>query len=259
LKTKNSIPDLQTPMLWEAIRTKDLTTAWKVLLGGTNPNVREETHGFTPLHVVCLDGNVALAMLLFTKDADVNARDNSGQTPMHKACMCGHMQIVTFLLKAKANSEILDNSNRSPEELAIQHGHLPIFRLLVGIKTGDNRSSLLTEVSTTTAKAMRKEQEKRERNRKKLKQKEQKLTELDEEIQEKMVNLTENKNQLMAIPEQQQSKKEKQNLVQISGKLAKLQLQIEKNAEKIRTIRGSNFEEHPTDKGQAWIDYVKQE
>jgi len=256
----SSTPDLHSTELWEAIRTKDLTNSWRILLAGTNPNVRDSSTGFTPLHAVCLDGNVALAMLLFTKGADVNAKDSSGQTPLHKACVCGHLQIVTFLIKANANAEILDNMNRSAEELAFQHGHLPIFRLLVGIKGGgEKRVSVISAVSHDSAKAMKKEQEKRERERKKLEYKEKKLIEEESELQEKINGLTDEKERLEAITEVQRTKKEKQALVQITAKLQKLQLKCDENTDKIKVVRSSTFENHPSDKGQAWIDFVKEE
>jgi len=245
--------------LWEAVRHSDMSQAWKLLLGGANPNAIDETNGFTPLIYVCADGNIALAMLLFTRGADINARDNIGQTSLHKAAMNDHMRIVTFLLKANAKLDILDKMNRSAEGLAFQHGHLPIFRLLVGVKGGavEKRSSLISTASDVSAKIMKKEEAKRDREQKKLDQKESTLLQKENELKEKIEALSEQKEMLQAIPEAQRSKKDIQNLIQVTNRLNKLQLKSEENVNKIRLVRSTSFDNHPADKGQAWIEFVK--
>jgi len=259
----SSSPDLHTSELWESIRTKELNTAWQLLHQGTNPNVRDQSTGMTPLIWACLEGNVALVMLLFTKGASVDAQDHLGQTALHKAVSQGHLQITTFLLKAKASTEIQDNQNRTAEQLAFETHHLECFRLLVGVKGGaEKRSSLLSSVSHANAKASKKEQEKKEKQRKVLEKKEKKLQEKGLEIQDKIADLNYERERLQAIPDDQISKKEKKAMLQLFNKLTKLQTENEKYTGKLRTIRlgvisETNQDSDNNDKGQHWIDLVQ--
>jgi len=254
----SSLPDLFTHELFEAVNSRSVHTIYTVLRKNPNVNARQESNGYTVLHVAALNGDVAAVMLLQSRNADVNARDNSGQTPLHKACLCGHLQIVTFLLKAGANTDIMDHSNRTAEEVAFQQNHLVIFRLLVGVKGGsDKRASLLSSVSETSAKAVRKEEEKRTQKQKKLEQKEKELLAKDDEIREQLENLFNLKEQLETIPETQRSKKDIQSLTQVTKNLKKLEVKGTQTTDKLRSIRADSFAFQGTDKGQHWIDLVQ--
>ena len=60
------------------------------------------------LPAACRDGDLELARLLLSADADVNARDKSGETPLHRAAEEGRTDVVRLLPEAGADSEVAD-------------------------------------------------------------------------------------------------------------------------------------------------------
>ena len=101
--------EVQTHRLWTILNSH--RSAWQLLSGeytldvnSTNP----ANDGETPMHFAAEHADVALAMVLYTKGADVNAIDQQGQSPLHKAARTGNYQLVSFLIKAGADASTQD-------------------------------------------------------------------------------------------------------------------------------------------------------
>ncbi len=60
-------------------------TVIALLEARAEPNTREESRGFTPLHYAALWGNTEAIEALVTAGAAIEARDSIGETPLHKA------------------------------------------------------------------------------------------------------------------------------------------------------------------------------
>jgi len=247
--------DVNSKLFWEAIHKKDMTITWGLLLeGGINPNVRDTdgNDGLTPLHAASQDGDVALAMLLVSKGADFNLRDNMGQTPLHKGAMCGHLQIVTLLVKAGAKTDILDKMDRTAEELAFQHNNMQIFRFLISLredgikemnKPGEKikekqvakREGLIRSITSVSKKQVVQEDQRQRREREKEQRRQA-------EIQDKIEILLIEKERLQSIPEKLQSKRDKLGLTQVLNKLEKLNTQSEKSVRRLNEDGKGNVE-----------------
>ena len=68
--------------------------------------------GDTPLHVVCVWGDVEPVKVLIDAGADVNARGDRGQTPLFRAVMGKNVEVVRLLLRSGADKSILDDDGR---------------------------------------------------------------------------------------------------------------------------------------------------
>ncbi|CAO3570749.1 unnamed protein product [Mortierella alpina] len=76
-----------------------------------------DSRGYTPLHMVCLRGNLEMArMLQACTPTDLQSAID-GSTPLHLACQSGSMDVVEFLLDAGANPELRDWANESPADM----------------------------------------------------------------------------------------------------------------------------------------------
>ena len=89
-----------------------------------NPNAREGSYGWTPLHPAARAGHLEVVKLLLQAKADVNAADRAGETPLHKALVAGlfvkvtdqQMEIIRLLL---ANGAAVNATDK--------HGHTPLY------------------------------------------------------------------------------------------------------------------------------------
>ena len=182
---------------WAVIAEKNLAGAFTLLYSGVNPNTSQEGSLLTPLHLACREGDVALAMLLFTRGGLLNVQDKDGRTPLHYAAAGGHGQLVSFLVKAGADVSIQDCINQMPEELAFHHNHTAIFRLLLAARLGAPPASPTDEgLSKDSLRRM----QKHEKEAKKLEKEERKLVEKDEALKEELLLLASEKTRLEAIP-----------------------------------------------------------
>lgn len=88
------------------------TECASILLEGSetqkaNIEAPENSFGWTPLHVACVDGRLGIVELLIAAGADVDKADTSGWTAKEHASLRGHMKI------AKALAEVANTSTSS--------------------------------------------------------------------------------------------------------------------------------------------------
>jgi len=238
---------------WTAITEKNLAEAFSLLYSGVNPNTAQEGSLLTPLHVACREGDVALAMLLFTKGGLLNVQDTDGRTPLHYAAAGGHGQLVSFLVKAGANVSVQDRTNQMPEELAFHRNHTAIFRLLLAARLGAPPASPTEEGH---GKDSLRRIQKSEKEAKKLEKEERKLVEKDDALKEELLQLSTEKTRLEAIPAHLVTKKERAALAQIDRHLSKLDSKHQGYIRDIKNVRRTSFESQD-DKGQAWLSYIR--
>jgi len=88
------------------------------LISKWNPN-EKVSEGWTPLHVAAQSGRAAVAALLISAGAEVNAKNNEGHTPLHLATAHDQKTVVALLLSQGAELGAKDNEGRIPLHLAI--------------------------------------------------------------------------------------------------------------------------------------------
>jgi uncharacterized protein len=95
----------------------------------TRPSVRSNC-GRTPLHLACRHGHAAVAELLISKGAQVNARDMKGRTPLFEAASRGCSDCVTVLLNSSADASAVCDSGQTPLSEATRKGTNSAVRVL---------------------------------------------------------------------------------------------------------------------------------
>ena len=75
-------------------------------------------YGLTPLQQSCLEGNLALVMLLLDHGANIEGKDNNGWSPLHFAIVSGHCHITSLLIDSCANLTCVDCKGRLPVDMA---------------------------------------------------------------------------------------------------------------------------------------------
>jgi len=98
----------------------------------------QDEHGETALHVAARFGHVECAQILLTgsdmQKADVELCENTyGWTPLFIACVDGHLPIVDLLIEAGADLERVDSSGWNAKEHAALRGHVAIAEKLAKI------------------------------------------------------------------------------------------------------------------------------
>lgn len=87
--------------------------------GGKQIAINEKNkYGLTPLQQSCLEGNLALVMLLLDHGANIEGKDNNGWSPLHFAIVSGHCNITSLLIDSCANLTCVDCKGRLPVDLA---------------------------------------------------------------------------------------------------------------------------------------------
>ena len=95
----------------------------------------QDDQGETALHVAARFGHADCASILIngdgTKKIDIELPENSfGWTPLHVACVDGHLTVVRLLIEAGAKLETPDDSGWTAKEHASLRGHMEIARVL---------------------------------------------------------------------------------------------------------------------------------
>ena len=94
--------------------------------------------GRTLLQVAAKLGNVAVAQLLLSNGADVNARANQGYTALHSAAFMNHKEMVELLLMNKANIEARNSQGMTPLFGAAIKGNTDVVQLLIANRANVN-------------------------------------------------------------------------------------------------------------------------
>ena len=74
-----------------------------------------------PLHLTARMGYTALAEVLISDHADVNAQGLGRQTPLHYAAQAGNGGVVQALIAAHADVNAQDGNHRMPLHYAAEH------------------------------------------------------------------------------------------------------------------------------------------
>jgi ankyrin repeat protein len=76
------------------------------------------------------DAGRALAALLLSHGADVNAQQEGGYTPLHEAAFHGDLALAQLLLAHGADPSLTTTEGQTPADLAEKHGHAEVLAAL---------------------------------------------------------------------------------------------------------------------------------
>lgn len=95
----------------------------KVLLNGSggrkaNAEIAENTYGWTPLFIACVDGRLGVVNLLIETEVNLEKPDTSGWTAKEHAALRGHMDVAKALADVTASpcSSDTDSSSAHPSQ-----------------------------------------------------------------------------------------------------------------------------------------------
>ena len=116
-------PPLHHAALWESDQA-----ALALIEGGADVNrvYGEVHHGETPLHRAAQTGSAAVAKVLLSRGANLDAADYTGDTPLHEAVRrsdaAENVALVSLLLDKGADPNIRNNAGWRPLDLAYDDG-----------------------------------------------------------------------------------------------------------------------------------------
>lgn len=89
---------------------------------GAEVNIHSGPTRGTPLHTAARRDNVAVAEVLLSEGADIEARDAKGGTPLRRALNCRQPGMIELLLAHGADPEAPDNRGVTPRQAAKNRG-----------------------------------------------------------------------------------------------------------------------------------------
>lgn len=127
----NATSDIGRSALYYAVMNGNVDTVRVLLENGANPNRRTsdgqphllELGESTPLTLAAQRNYEAIAYLLVSHGADVNAKDSHDLTPLHYAAKRGNLDLALHLVRRGAEIEPRDEWNNTPEHYARSNGH----------------------------------------------------------------------------------------------------------------------------------------
>jgi ankyrin repeat protein len=121
----------ETP-LHLAIAKAQVDVVAKLLKYEANANTGSQKG--TPLQVVLRNGNVEIAELLASNNADVNITDSIGESLLHKAAARGQVGFAGVIIANGANVNARDKFKETPLHEAAAKGRLAMVKLLLNQK-----------------------------------------------------------------------------------------------------------------------------
>jgi len=104
--------------------------------------IRQNTGGYSALHLTGRFGFVDCARLLLDKGATIDLKSlDTGGTPLHTAAGANQTGVAECLIQHKAKLEILDKSGATPLILAVYQSHKDMVKVLVGAGAAINIKS----------------------------------------------------------------------------------------------------------------------
>tara|TARA_A100001035_G_C27700943_1_gene462430 strand:+ start:640 stop:945 length:306 start_codon:yes stop_codon:yes gene_type:complete len=92
---------------------------------------RKDRNDETPLHVAARFNKIEAARFLILEgSADVNVVDRNGWTPLHEAAKFGHDAIATLLVTKSANVNAINNEYHTAAAVAFNSGNFKTAVLL---------------------------------------------------------------------------------------------------------------------------------
>ncbi len=115
--------------LQDAIVTGDVERVRLEIARGADVNEADLVLGL-PLMIAAQGDHIAIAEVLVTHGANVNAEDITG-TPLHTAALAGHTAMVEFLVSMGADVNASASEGTTPLHRAAANGHTDIIELLI--------------------------------------------------------------------------------------------------------------------------------
>jgi flagellar basal body-associated protein FliL len=113
INENEEVDSFDSKELFVAVRNGDDSEVKNLLDSGSNPNVVDESTGFTPLHIAYTLGKDSI-QLFVDKGADVNAKAKSGTTPLHNFAFFRDFDAMSILINAGAKPDEKDMSGNTP-------------------------------------------------------------------------------------------------------------------------------------------------
>jgi ankyrin repeat protein len=124
--------------LFKAAEKGDLVALNKAIKSGANVNQTKtmgSTSGLTPLMAASRFGHIAVAKILISKGANVNAQASDGFTALMLAACLGNEEFVKLLIQAGANINASTPDGYTATRIAQEKGFMKIVAIL---KKGKN-------------------------------------------------------------------------------------------------------------------------
>ena len=86
---------------------------------------------YTPFHVACMKGHLALAQLLKERGANINCCNHIFDTPLMTSSIKNDIQIVQWLITQGVRMNSRNNANENALHVAVHEGNTSIVKLLV--------------------------------------------------------------------------------------------------------------------------------
>ena len=116
--------------LYDAVLANKLEEVRRLVAGANN--LEEPGDLGPPLHVAVFQGNVAMALLLLDKGANIeSARDMNGYHPLHVAVSYNQPDMVAALLERGADVEARDGQDRTALLMAAREDYLEVGKVLL--------------------------------------------------------------------------------------------------------------------------------
>jgi len=116
------------PAIFHALKN-DSINSFELLIRHPKAQLNlKNVHQESVLMLVCLKGNLKLAKLLISRQADIN---HPGWTPLHYAATGGHVAIVQLLLDESAYIDAESPNGTTPLMMAARYGSPEAVKLLI--------------------------------------------------------------------------------------------------------------------------------